>query len=317
MNIHEVANEAGVSVATVSRVLNGKPNVKGDVQYRVIEIAKRMGYSPKSLVATNKIPLIVENLKTRALGLYENMLIMELLCQLTERNFSLEIISLHELSLLQEKFSRVAFALVYMPESLALLQRCEIPLITINSPLNRAINVYSDHFQGVYDATSFLLQQGHRCIGLVNSHVRNWGMTQRVAGYRAALDKYNVVFDENLLLDDSHNQSPVELTASIMRLNPTALIAAGEEMAMSTHYALNLLGRKIPDDISFIAFENPYFSRYTAPPHTTIAQPLAQIAAAAVDKATAVLAGDVFVPENLVFQNTLIRRDTVKSIVVS
>ncbi len=315
-SVQDIARRAGVSVATVSRALNNLPHVKPGLKMKVIEAAKQLNYVPPATAAnTNKIPLIVECLKDRdrEMGFYENQLISLIGRSLSETSSFMEMIPVDDLLRFDLMFSRVAISISYWPESLAMLRSLEVPLITINNPMEGAFNVCSDHFAGALEATELLLSSGHRRIGVCVGG-DTWGTRERIRGYRDALERSGVEFDMRLVATEKGDLSFLRPVAEMLKLSPTAIICMGEDLTLPVSYALHLLDRKVPDDISLVGFEDERLARYSIPPLTTVAQPFRQMADLAVKEAVEIARGKDFKPGGIVLPNRLIKRDSTKGV---
>lgn len=313
VSIQALAKATGFSTASVSRALNNKPNVRTDVREKILAAAMRMNYMPSSSsVVANRIPLFVEDLNNRELGNYENLLISRIAKELTGKSAFMELISLHEGFLFESVYAKAGIAIVYLPDTVAMLSAgAKFPIITINNPMPGTLNVFSDHFAGMYDATTHLIAKGHRRIAVFASEVKTWGTCERLNGYRAALEKQGIPFDPALVGTDSPNIF-VSL-ATVMKSAPTAIIAAGEDYGMEINHGLYLLGKKVPEEISLLVYDD-FFARYATPPLSCLAPPFEEIARIAVERAVAVTRGAEFVPGDIVLKSALIERSSVRQL---
>ena len=219
-----------------------------------------------------------------------------------------------ELDILHTHFFDGMIAILYHPESLAKIKEIRtLPVITINCPIDELQNIYSDHKQGIRLAFDYLISRGHKKIGLFQRASVPWGDTQRREAYKECLEKHNIPFDENLI-QVQKDSSLVEAMARICRVGPTALIACGEDAPLEVMYALNLLNKRVPDDISVISFENNNLSPYLNPPHTTVCQHLDEIGRAAVEEIENIIDGKTGNLSDKIIKNTLIERASVRTL---
>ncbi len=311
-NITKIANLAGVSIATVSRVINKNANVSPETHQKIFESMRALNYVPKIQVGKKRIGIIIEGNGEIKLGPYEDVLIKALSQYAFEAGFELEIIPCQHLEVIRDNFLQVAIAIVYNKESEHyLMENCNIPLITINTLLPGITGICSDHRQSSELAVNYLVQKGHRRIAFIGTSCGSWGSSERLAGYRAALAANQQPFDPQLLqLGDS---DCVEMYVdNVVRSGADALIAAGEGLGLRINYALYRSGKSIPDDISVISFESPAVSPYLIPAHTTVSQNFDILAAKAMKHAEAVLNGiPLQSTVHELFPNSLIERNSV------
>jgi len=308
VSIQRLAEEAEVSIATVSRVLNGKPYVKRDVQERVLDVARRLNYTPKAKSPTLRIPMLIELRSGKDMGVYESLLIARVTRLLAEQGCHLELVQPESHSDLRDQFTKAALALSYSKRAAQALADCETPLISINNPIKGAFNIYSDHCEDGYMAAERLLKLGHRRLGLCVSHIDGWGRNERVRGYKKALKDFGVSFDEALVADDAEDPSYLRAASGLLRQGATAIAALGHEIGFHVAHSLFILGRRIPEDVSLVATENQLLSACLVPPQTAVAQPIYEMAAMAVEAAVSVARGERFKARDVVMRNSLVER---------
>lgn len=311
--IYEIANEVGVSTATVSRVFNKKPYVKEEIRQKVLGAARRLGYSPKFTVRKDNIAIIVEGLDKINLGNYETLLIATISRYLIKERFNFEIIPIHEIDFLHQNFIEGALAILYDSESIKKIKTVanNVPVLTINYPLENFHGVYSDHKQGMKLAVEYLAKHRHARIGLFLDYLTSWGSKERIKGYQESVKEFHLEFDEERI-QSREKQSIFESVARIVKTKPTALIIASEDSVLPVTYALHLLDKKIPADISVVSYENKRISQYLSPPHTTISQHLEEMAEISVEKMAGIVRGEENGKVVVAIENGLIERDSVK-----
>lgn len=108
---------------------------------------------------------------------------------------------------------------------------------------------------------------------MVHDGMENWGARERQRGYLIAMRRLGLPEMAELCYADNNN-SMTEVLVKLRRTDATAVIVCGEGIVPETAYALNLLDIKVPDELSLISFEQPDFSKWLTPPHTTIHQPV-------------------------------------------
>ncbi len=314
VSIQQVADEAGVSIATVSRILNGKPYVRKDVQDKVLSTAHRLNYTPKARAGTMRIPLLIESYGRKGLGIYGSIMIAQITELLAESSCHLELVQIENHESLKEQFAKAALVLSYSSRAAEILSKCETPLVSINNPVEGALNIYSDHFRDGYMSAELLVKAGHRRIGACISHIDGWGRNDRLNGFKTALDDHGVPFDSLLYGDDVNDLSFLAPVTGIIRHGATALAALGHEVGLHVAHSLFMLGKRVPEDISLVSTENQFFSQFAVPPQTSVAQPVSEMAELAVREAVAIAAGNKFKGRDIIFDNTVINRGSVRNI---
>jgi len=286
--IADIAREARVSITTVSRVFNKHPYVKDDVREKVLSFAEKLDYKPGFTANRNVIALIVEGIEKIALTHYEQVLLSYISSYITKSGYRLEIIPLSNLDMLRETFVPSAIAILFKEESQEILRNnCRVPVVTINALIDGFPAVCSDHAGGIKRAVSYLADRGHKRISLVQNNDKNWGGKERLNGYQAAIKAMKLEEGKSLSLHKTlEDSSWFEIVREIYDAQATAMIIGGEDQALPAVHALNLLGIKIPSDLSVISFENANISPFLYPEHTTIAQNFADLGNWAVKAAT-------------------------------
>ncbi|MCL4876271.1 MAG: LacI family DNA-binding transcriptional regulator [Anaerolineae bacterium] len=293
VTLKEVAQETGVSIKTVSRVINSDENVSDDTRTAVLEAVKRLGYRPN---------LAARNMRTR-----RSQVIGFITDEITTTPFAVEIIKgaqdfawTHNLMLmiantggdlslgetafdmmLNRQVEGIIYATMYhhmarLPDS-----AYEVPTVLVNcfSEDQSLPSVVPDEVQGGQDATQVLLQAGHRRIGLVNLGVGIPATVGREEGYRLALAEYRIPFQEELvryISGPGQEGEGYDLALDLLNLPdpPSALFCANDRIALGAYGAVNSLGLRIPQDIAIVGFDNQEsIAQYIRPRLSTMALP--------------------------------------------
>jgi DNA-binding LacI/PurR family transcriptional regulator len=316
MNIKKIAQLSGVSVATVSRVLNKKPYVKETLRRKVLQTIKKLNYSPRVTAKKVNVGIVIEWLNSINLENYENILLNVLTKNLIRNSFSFDIIPINEVDFIFRQFYDVIVSIAFRPDSVDLIKEIKnIPVVTINSPIKNKnfYNIYSDHDEGIEMAVDYLVSKGHRKIAFYVETDKTWGAKERIKGFKKGLKKNNVEFDSDFI-EVGENNEIFGSISKIIRKEPDSLIVSGENLIIQILYCLNILNKRVPDDISVISFENPSISRYLIPPQTTINQNLEKIGELAVENVKKIMKGER-VEKNICIKNELIERDSVRNLV--
>lgn len=307
--IHDVAKAAKVSTATVSRVFSRYPHVSEKIRNKVLTTAANLGYSPKYKAAKHSYAIMFDGKAGINLAPYEAQLTQALSVEFTRRDENVQIITTRQIELLH----RNAFKGIVMIGEGAndALSSLEVPIITINNPVDGIPSIRTDHAEGIKLAVNYLLDRGHTEIGAMIPQTPSWGNRERVRGCKEVManrERSNC----KIQLRRFCNSDIVECVASLVKENVTSLIVTGEGEALPLNHALYLLDKKIPDDLSIITYEDESVSKYLAPPHTTINQNLPLLAQKAVDQIIRLANGEQI--DDLILSNELIERQSVSNI---
>jgi LacI family transcriptional regulator, galactose operon repressor len=292
--IYDVARLAGVSTATVSRALNGTGQIAPPTRAAIEAAVAQLGYHPntvaRSLVtrSTQTIALLlpdisnpfyaalVSGIQRRALETGHTML----LCT-TESDPEREE---QYLNLLRAKQvdGVLVDGLVLPPDRIARFVRNGLPIVCLDRDVDSTSVplVQVDNRLGARLATEHLIALGHRRIGHVAGAPELRISDERVGGYRDALAAAGLEEDPGLVAVGSFTEEGgYEATRQLLdHAEPTAVFAANDLSAIGALNALVGSGRRVPEDVSVVGFDDLRLSRFTTPPLTTIHQPAAEIA---------------------------------------
>jgi len=291
--IKEVADYVGVSISTVSRVINNHPYVNKEVRERVLEAIKILGYNPNYAARSMRAK------STRLIGL--------LIRDISNPNFAKvvkaaeSIASQHEYGLLlcnssldskKEKHyidiflrHRVDGLIVYVAdESINNFKAVseQIPIVLVDSELPgvSASRVLTQFEQGMFEATEHLIKLGHRNIGLLIGKQDSYTQRQRMAGFRKALSQYGVnVGTQYIRFCDLETDHAVQETRFLFSLPkpPTAIIAASNQLTFGALAAFDAMNISIPQDVSFIGCDDTNTTMLYKPRLTVISRDVGKL----------------------------------------
>lgn len=329
IGIKEIAKEANVSPATVSRVLRNPALVAETTRQVVLAAVKKFGYTPNSLGVslrkskTYKLVAIVPDvissfnypvmraIESIALNHGYNLLLGDTQeMESRERSFAAMARS-REVDGILLFCSRLPFD-IDSDRSLAeqlppLVNACE--LIDIEG-LDR-VNI--DNAAGAEDAVTYLLSLGHKRIAAIAGNMTSPSTLLRFEGYKRALRKAGIPYEPELVEIADYSQKKAEIaTQKLAALpnRPTAIFNFSDEMGMSCMSTLLNLGYKIPQDFSVIGFDNIAHSEYCYPALTTIAQPMTEIGIACMELLLPQLNGEKMQGTQRILPHTLIVRQS-------
>lgn len=287
--IWDVAQEAGVSIATVSRALNGKTDVASVTRENILRIAQEKGYisnkHARTLVGRHLIGFTVP--QVRSLYFVEIMQGAAEALEAHEANLVVcptDYQSAREKSLLKRLLrAGVDGALLVLPSEsnteLLRLQQRGYPFVIVDPTLpvsEHLLVVAATNIAGGRQATEHLLSLGHRRIGAITGPASWCATTDRLAGYYAVLSSAGLVIDPALAVAaDFTIEGGMQAANQLLALSepPTAIFAFNDEMAVGTLRAAEQRGLRVPEDLSIVGFDDATFASYTTPALTTVRQP--------------------------------------------
>jgi LacI family transcriptional regulator len=302
--INTIAEQSGVSIATVSLVLNGKPGVSQQTRARVLEVATDLGYAVKSSqsasLSLNSVGMITKsetNLPAQENPFYSKVMGgIEETCR--RNDISLLFSSLpvdqnnHPIEVPPIFFSEAvdgflmvgAFVDATITKSASGKKIPPIVLVDGYSDTDSYDAVVSDNFQAAYDAVEFLIEKGHRQIGLIGSEEDSYpSLKQRRNGYLRALKENGIT--TSYIADFKINyEKGFTQTKDLLSRHPeiTALFAVNDEIAVNAMYAAQELGLRVPQDISIVGYDDTYLAVNVSPKLTTMHVDTAAMGRAAV-----------------------------------
>lgn len=294
ITIRDIAKQCNVSIATVSRVLNTPHLVRADTRRHVERVIRRTGYTYNSMagaLAKRKNPILGIIVPTTSDVSFQNTL-SSLQKTALKKGFSVILGSSYynaktEARLLQ-RFREMRISAVGMlsyslgqEEALAAIQQSGIPCLvlwdTIENPELNYIGF--DNHEAAYKAVSYLMDLGHKRIAfLVGPHDKTHSAYVRVNGYKKAFADAGLAYDPNwiVVVEDSHSVEIGRLGtlhALNMQPRPTALLMAGDALAMGALFAVQQLGLSVPQDVSIMGMDDADFAAHTTPALTTLRIP--------------------------------------------
>lgn len=295
--IKDVARAAGVSVATVSRALNGAENVLPHTRQRIVDIARELRYAPsgaaRSLITrrTDTVGALLPDLH----GEFFSELIRGIDQAARARGLHLLLSSSHDdateaAAALRAMNGRVDGLIVMSPHAdddfLSQNLPPNLPAVLLNSGLQRpAQRVFAiDNFGGARAMTEHLVASGRRRIAFLGGPVANFEARERERGYRAGLPPGVPAW----LLDGDFSEAggqraAAQLLALPAAERPDAVFAANDIMAIGLLGTLVAAGLRVPEDIALAGFDDIPIARYVSPALTTIHVPIADLGIDALD----------------------------------
>ncbi len=323
VTIQDVANAAGTSVSTVSRVLNNKIDVSRETQQHVRDVIQQLGYS-SNLAArsmrsahTNLIGLIVPDVEhPYALEVLKgvNHTIADQKYDLliyTTGSYQKQDTAQHEQHYVSLLNGTVTDGVIVVTPS-ANQFSTSAPIVSIDPHvlIEEYPTIYSDHYQGASAAMRYLTGLHHRRIGYISG--RN-GMqnSERHQAYCDALNEAGIQYDPDLVMEGDYSTSTGEECARrllTMQDPPTAIFAANDQSALGVYSAAKDLGVRIPEDLSLVGFDNIPEASYFG--LTTVDQSLVLMGSMAAELLIQLIEGEKIdtvvhkIPANLVIRQS-------------
>ena len=316
-SIYELADQLGVSTTTVSRVLNGRPGIGDATRQRVLSVARRAGFRPRMTARQVTVAVVIDRHQFASFGGFVSSLLSHLVQMLARQNVAVELVTQHNLDRLHERLIDGVLAMAWDDSTIEAMRKLpEIPVVTLNRmDVEDFSAVATDHRAQAEIAAQYLCSRGHRRIAMVSEERNNWGSRQRVEGFNAALKKAGLEVDERAIVFTDHQPMYGVLQRLMTGWKPTAVFVAAEDLDLEASYILrDVLGLKIPHDVSVIGMESANVSQFLAPPMTTLCQPLEELAAKAMEVLLDQMAKGSCVPQRLMLDNTLIERESVATL---
>ncbi|KUM75178.1 LacI family DNA-binding transcriptional regulator [Streptomyces griseorubiginosus] len=297
VTITEIARQAGVSVPTVSRVVNGRSDVSPRTRARVEELLQRYGYRRRPAAPGTRAALL--DLVFHDLDSPWAVEIIRGVEEVAQAEGVGTVVSaIHGRSgaardWMRNLRARASDGVLLVTSALDTVLHDElralgVPLVVVDptgSPALEAPTIGAANWSGGLAATEHLLSLGHRRIGLIAGPPRLLCSRARFDGYRAALEGAGFPLDESLVVPgDFHPESGFAGCEKLLDLPepPTAIFAASDQMALGAIEALRRRGLRVPEDMSLVGFDDLPEVRWSAPPLTTIRQPLSEMGKLAV-----------------------------------
>ncbi len=321
--INDVAAAAGVSVATVSKAVNGRYGIAPETIARVLKVVEELGYE-SSLVASS-----MRSRRTGVIGVlvadfepFSAEILKGVGAELRDTHYDLlayagsrqvEGPGWERRSLQRLSGTLIDGAIMVTPTVVS--ASADIPIVAIDPHTGRADlpTVESDSFGGAREATQYLIELGHTRIGFIGGRADLRSAALRDAGYRRALADAGIPFDPSLVQSGTYQQETArEPALALLRSprRPTAVFAANDLSGIAILSAAAELGLDVPGDLSVIGFDDIPEASQMTPPLSTIHQPMQSLGATAARMVVALMAGETPETTHILLPTRLVPRAT-------
>ncbi|GAB3235284.1 LacI family DNA-binding transcriptional regulator [Glycomyces halotolerans] len=306
LTIAQIADHAGVSIATVSKVVNGRDNVAPETRELVEGVIRRYGYrrQKRAVKAAPLLEVVFHELR----GLYGIEIINGVEEVARQHRLGVVVSELEgrhtpgrgwvEDVLARRPTGVIAVFTELTAEQCEQLRSRDIPLVLLDpagDPDPESAAVGANNWNGGLSATRHLLGLGHRRIAAITGPEHILSARARLDGYRAAMDLAGVEVDPTLVrIGDYQIADGRHHTRELLRLSdpPTAIVAGNDGEALGVYQAAAEAGVRIPEDLSVVGYDDLPMAQWNIPPLTTVRQPLREMAAAASDMLLALAQGE-------------------------
>jgi LacI family transcriptional regulator len=329
VTIQDVAKTAGVSVSTVSRVLNSKVDVASETQDRILSVIDDLGYT------TNLAARSMRSQKKNLLGLIMPDIAYPFAIEvmkgvnraIAESEFDLLVYTTgdvrksgrasHEqkyVSLLNNSITDGVIIVAPVTGEFS----TDAPIVSIDPLMSdpNYASVHATNFQGATDAMNYLLGLGHKRIGFISGRAELESSNRRLKGYRDALEKEGLSIDEQLIASgDYTTETGIKCTQELLSLDnpPTAIFASNDQTAMGVFQVAQQMGLRIPEDLSVIGFDNIMESKYMG--LTTVDQFISEMGYVATHMLIKIINGLPLEDQTYQMQTRLVIRNSCREVV--
>lgn len=330
ITIYDVAREANVSMATVSRVVNGNPNVKPATRKKVLEVISRLGYRPNAVARglaskkTTTVGVIIPDISStffaelaRGIEDIATMYKYNIILSNSDQNKD------KELHLLNTMLGKQVDGIVFMSgnvssEHVEEFEKSPVPIVLAGSieETGQVPSVNIDYEQATYDAVSSFVEKGHKNIGFVIGPLHEpINEKKKLNGYKRALNEAGIEFVEDLVVEgDDTYDSGIEAFDRMLELEnkPTAIYVGSDEMALGVIHGAEDKGYHIPDDFEVISSDNTRLALMVRPQLTSVVQPLYDIGAVAMRLLTKLMNKEKVSEQTVVLPHRIEQRSSTK-----
>ena len=295
VTIYDVAREANVSMATVSRVVNGNQNVKPATRKKVLKVIEELGYRPNAVARglaskkTTTVGVILPDISNstyselaRGIEDIATMYRYNIILSNSDQNPN------KELQLLETMLGKQVDGIVFMSDVISdelrkEMERSATPIVLAGSIDDTAsiASVNIDYYAAAYEAVKKFIDSGHKKIAYISGPLSSEiNREHKLKAYQDALQEAGLDYDERLVVECNNTyEEGLEAVSELESIEPTAYFVSNDEMSIGVIHAVEALGKQIPEDVEVITYENSKLARMARPMLTAVALPLYDIGA--------------------------------------
>lgn len=330
VTIYDVAREAKVSMATVSRVVNGNPNVKPSTRRKVLETIERLGYRPNAVARglaskkTTTVGVIIPDISNiffaelaRGIEDIATMYKYNIILSNSDQNREKEIKLIN--TMLEKQVDGILFMGGNITEEhVKQFENTSVPVVLAAAydETGKTPSVNIDYEAAAYEATTFLINAGHKHPAFIYGQEDMKKRNQlKYEGYIRALKEHSIEINEDYIVDSGYNyDAGIEGIQKLLQLNerPTAVFTASDELALGAIHGAKDLGLNIPEDLEVVGFNNTRLAKMVRPTLTTVVQPIYDIGAVGMRLLTKYMNKEEVEEEKVILPHRIIKRNSTK-----
>jgi LacI family transcriptional regulator len=330
VTIKDIAKIANVSHTTVSRALNNSPLINDETKSKINTIAKQLNYVPnynaKSLVLDKSynIGLFFSTIKegTSPSFFYETVRGAN---NVIKDTYNLVVRGIDDYKDFHSVNKKSFDGILVMSQSINdntfiyHVLNAQIPTVVLNRPFteNFVVNIISDDREGAYRLINHLVGQGHRDIGIIEGKAGFRSTEERKEGYLKALIEHNILPKVEYMVKGNYDiQSGYDAMKKLLLLAkcPTAVFCSNDDMALGAYKAIYEVGKKVPEDISVVGFDDNAFSQYITPALTTVKRPMERISEEGAKRLFQMVESKNRVQDTVYMNTDIIIRNSIKEL---
>ncbi|MGA2975318.1 MAG: LacI family DNA-binding transcriptional regulator [Spirochaetia bacterium] len=310
LNIRAISSEIKVSTATISRVLNNRPDVSPRTRQRVLSYLKKIGYHPRTLDDSLHLIGLVDTFSRHTLSSYYLSSIADSFDRRV-RSYGYNTMLLPSDQILRELHTHAHASIlkrldgilwmepIFSKRFARILAEHKVPCVVINNCEDDVdIDVVeSDNRSASRQAVEFLLDKGHTAIGFVGGWLHLTNHKDRFDAYKERMAEAGISIRDDWIIDDITLWNDEGGNEGIHRLlgrsnRPSAVVLCSDYLAVGAYRAVRELGFSIPTDVSIVSFDDFPLAPYLDPPLTTFRQPLQEMGEIAATKLIGLITGE-------------------------
>ncbi|ASQ93492.1 LacI family DNA-binding transcriptional regulator [Streptomyces sp. 11-1-2] len=331
VTLAQVAESAGVSVATVSKVINGRPDVAKETRDKVLDLLRDHNYGGYRDDLRSH-PTVELFFGFERLSIYHTQIIESVVDAGAREGIAVVVgrRGNHDPAADPVAWARslaaagrravIAVTANHLSHPIRdALSRYQMPLVLLDPevlPDNSTVSVGATNFSGGHAATAHLLSLGHRRIGYLGGTENSWSNQARLHGFRSAMETAGAPVPPELVrhAGTTHTAEGIVHGGSLLAVDPTptAVFAASDELAAGVIEAARRRGLRVPDDLSVVGFDNTPLAQVISPPLTTIDGPVREMGAVALRTALQLAAEEKIDSHHVELATQLVVRESTR-----
>lgn len=328
VTLKDIAKEAGVSMMTVSRVVNGHlSKVSEENTRRIREIIKEKNYIPNSSARTlsskssHIVALIIRGMGNQLVNPYNAVMAGEIVPLIQKHGY---FVMLHFIERYDDITQRLRawnaegsiFLGTFDEDIQKIMFDNRIPLVFTDSysQIRQVSNVGIDDYKGGALAAQYFVEHGHRCLAFVGFSLASSVVSNRLSGFRDTLQTHGIALESLNILNGDRPLAEVAKAISSLRSKPTAIFTSADMLAIPLIDEFKRLGCKVPEDFSVIGFDDLAMGHLITPPLTTITQDISRKAQIATDMLFRHIQDPSAPAENITLDVHLVERESVRDL---